>query len=470
MDLLKKLLELKESYYQGNGSDLTDQEYDALEEAFKKMEPNHPFFSTVGYNCKSIWEQAEHSIPMGSLFKINSEEDFIKWSDKFKNILLCLQYKIDGLSVSLDYKDGVFERAITRGNGFSGEIISPNVLMMTGLKFKVPEIFNGSIRAEIVLFKEKFNKLNDLLAEKYSNPRNAAAGISRRLDGKYSQYLTLVCYDITGSMDEQDKIEKLKKWGFYTTPCSTGSIKDIISYFNDLKEKRVNLEFNIDGAVVKICSTSIQNDLGSVDNRPKGQIAWKFDPPSAATYLNRVTWECGRTGVITPLGWVEPVEIDGSTISKVTLHNVAEIKRLRIGLEDLVNLTKRGDIIPKIESVLEHKNVPIEIPTRCPTCNEVLVNDDIKLMCVNDICSAKNFLRIMNFIKVNKIDSFGESLAEKLFESGKLVYISDIFNLKTEDISGIEGWGEKSAETIIKNINGIKKMPPAVFLASLGIP
>jgi DNA ligase (NAD+) len=470
MDLLKKLLELKENYYQGKGSSLSDQEYDALEEMFKNLEPNHPFFSTVGYNSPSIWKQTKHNIPMGSLFKINLEEEFIKWSNKFKNPLLCIQHKIDGLSVSLNYKNGTFEKAITRGDGFSGEIISTNVLMMRGLKLKLPDNFNGSIRAEIVLYKEHFNKLNELLSEKYSNPRNAAAGISRRLDGKYAQYLTLICYDITEEIDEPHKIEKLKNWGFLTTPCIVGRSKEIIDHFNNLKEKRDVLKYNIDGLVIKICSISAQKNIGVVDNRPKGQIAWKFDPPGAITTIKSVSWDIGRTGVLTPVATITPTKIEGTTIEKVTLHNLAELYRLKIGLEDTVTLIKAGEIIPKITSVLEHKNVPMEIPTHCPACKTLLINDGIRLMCPGNSCVGKNFQRILNFIKVIKIDTFGESLAEKLYEQGKLVNLVDIFALKKEDISTIEGWGDKSAETIIANINSLRKMDPAIFLSALGIP
>jgi DNA ligase (NAD+) len=470
MDILQKLLDLKKSYYHGNGSPLTDQEYDALEDLLRGKDPNNSFFSSVGYCCPSVWPQTSHSIPMGSLFKINETEEFIKWGMKFKDELLCLQYKFDGLSVSLDYVEGLFEKAITRGNGFSGEIISPNVIMMRGFKFKLPEKFTGSIRAEIVLYKSYFGQVNIASPDKYANPRNAAAGITRRLDGKFSQYLTLMCYDITDLLDEQEKIDKLKKWGFFVTPCYTGSAEELINRFRSLKEIRESIDYNIDGAVIKICSRIVQNKLGFVDNRPKGQIAWKFDPPGAVTTLLNVTWDVGRTGIITPRAWVEPVEIEGTIVKKSTLHNIAEISRLKIGIEDLVMLVKRGDIIPKITKVIEHKGHPIEIPTHCPCCQADLINDGIKLMCPNDACPRKNFNRILNWIKVTEIDTFGESLAEELSLAGKLNKIADIYKITKQNISGIEGWGDLSADTIIKNIDKTKKLKPTVFLTAIGIP
>jgi len=480
-DIVKKLLEADKAYYNTGLPIMEDQEYDALRATLKAQDPNHPYFEKVGEKPASLWEKASHEIPMGSLEKVHTEEDFRKWAAKHpKGTNYIIQPKMDGLSLSQRYDSGVFAQAITRGDGITGEDISPNVRKMVGFnerplpvlaEFGVKTDF--STRCEIILQKTELGRINSAVPEPYKNCRNAAAGITRRLDGKFCKYLSLYYYDVLTEdslMNEDEKIEFLRRLGFNSVPYSLGDIDKMVAIYNKFKGGRDKLPYGIDGMVIKINSRQTQQDLGEVNGRPKGQIAWKFDPPGAATTLNQVTWEVGRTGVITPLGWVEPVEIDGSTISKVTLHNVAEIKRLGIGIEDLVTLVKCGDIIPKIMSVLEHKNKAIEIPTRCPTCNEILVNDDIRLMCVNDFCDAKTFQRILNFIKVNKIDSFGESLAEKLFESGKLVSISDIFKLKIEDISSIEGWGAKSAETIINNINGIRKMNPTVFLASLGIP
>lgn len=496
---IKKLIEAR-AYYYGTGKPImTDEEYDALEDFERKKNPDHPFFETVGHPPSSAWEKANHSLSMGSLEKINTEEDFMKWASKFpEDTEFCLQLKLDGLSVSLDYEDSKFERGITRGDGTTGENISENVVLMRGCIKKpmgtegliltdmsergyidemkpveYPNIyFTGSVRAEIMLSKENFKKINSVLSEKdkYANPRNAAAGISRRLDGKFSKYLQLVAYDIDKALDEPEKLSALKSLGFYTPAQFVGDRKGIIAAYKEIKEKREGLPFDIDGVVVKAVSKELQKSMGSVKNRPKAQRAWKFDPPGAATTFLEDEWEVGRTGVVTPLAHLEPVVIDGSTIRKATLHNVAEIKRLGIGYGDTVMLVKRGDIIPKIESVLEHKGKPIKIPTKCPSCASTLENDGISLRCNHDGCVRKEFYRILNFINVAGIEDLGKSLAEELLGSGVLCSIADIFRLQKSDINYLDGWGDKSAEKIIDNIKKVRKMSPVKFLCALGIP
>ena len=501
-DISRKLLETGEAYYNTGHPVMSDQEYDSLAERLKAECPDHPFFLKVGEKASSLWEKSSHRIPMGSLEKVHTQEDFIKWAEKFGAETFVIQPKFDGLSLSQDYeRDGanplrfVFVRAITRGDGIEGEDISGNVRLMKGFKSEIyppwpvlPDIsYNTgaannweafpdsfSVRCEILLPKNDLDRINSTLGtdDRYKNCRNAASGISRRLDGKFCQYLKLAYYDITVDIDENDKIlffsQTVSKENCF---CVGGNIQNMIEVFNKFREKRGEEDVNMDGMVVKLDSWRKQKEAGfNSNNRPKGQIAWKFEPPSEATVLRGVTWEVGRTGVITPLGHVEPVCIDGSTIQNVTLHNIAEIRRLGIGLGDLVTLVKAGEIIPKIVSVIEHKNTPIKIPEKCPACGSALENNDVQLFCNNDDCKAKNFQRIMNFIKAVKIDDFGEALAGILFESGKLKTIADIFILKKEDIAELEGWGGKSADTIISNIAGKRNIEPALLLAALGIP
>ena len=476
-NIIEKLIEADRSYHNTGHTLMTDQVYDALKDTARKSHPDHPYFEKVGSVPESAWEKADHQIPMGSLEKVNSEEEFLKWAEKFQGETFIIQPKIDGLSLSKRYEKGVFVQAITRGDGAIGEDITPNVRKMAGFKDNLNiDKIDASVRCEVILPRNDFNRINDTLdpEDQYKNCRNAASGICRRLDGKFSRYLVLMFYDLTMEMglNEDAKIKTLSDNGFNTVPFFIGSAEKIIEIFKEFKENRDNLAYNIDGMVIKINSWEKQNELGVVNGRPKGQIAWKFDPPGASTTLNRVTWETGRTGVITPLGYVLPVEIDGSTIKNVTLHNIAEIKRLGVCIGDTVLLVKSNDIIPKIIQVLEQgKNrIPIETPTNCPVCDSLLVNNQVQLFCKNDVCQAKLFLRIMHFIKTVKIDDLGEALVDKLFEMGKVKSISDIFTLKTEDIAGIEGWGEKSAVTIIGNINKFKKMDPIIFLAAMGIP
>ena len=474
---LNKIIELMEKnrkeYYLNGKSNLSDLEYDTLEEQVRHINPNHPILEKIGHAPSPLWKKAKHNIPMGSLNKCHSKEEFLKWADKFPEQLFEVQYKLDGLSLSLEYENSKFIRGISRGDGFEGEDLTPNITFMKNFKSTlVLSGFNGSIRAEILLNKNSFEIINKTLSEKeqYSNPRNAAAGISRRLDGLYCKYLELFYYDISYTVNEDEKIKRIENMALQPPYNKILDTQGILNFYEQIKKERDKLIINIDGIVIKVNSYDIQQREGSINNRPKAQIAWKFEPPSMQTTIKKVMWEIGRTGVLTPVAYYDPVEIDGTIVEKSTLHNVAEIFRLKIGIGDTIMLVKRGDIIPKCESVIEHKGIPIEIPTHCPSCHTLLCNDGIRLMCLGESCHGKHFQTILNFIKVVKIDSFGESLAEKLYELGKLKNLADIFNLKKEDIAGIEGWGEKSAETIINNIQNVRKMNPAIFLASLGIP
>jgi len=471
IELVQAIKNAKKAYYEGSPT-ISDKEYDALEEALKAINPTHPILATVGHPPSSTRVKATHIIPMGSLQKIHTQEDFDSWVERAPDNDLVLQWKMDGSSISIEYSDSHFVRAITRGDGSEGEDISDNVPLMSGFQ-KVIQDFTGAVRCEVMMDKDTFEKLNDCLPEedRYENTRMAAAGISRRLDGLYSNQLHLFAYDLStdGPLKETDKLLLLKNMGFDTPEQWIGPPEFIKKAFKGLSEIRPTLRYSIDGAVVKIDDYDVQQALGWVDGRPKGQVAWKFEPPGAITQFIKETWDVGRTGVVTPLAHLEPVRIDGSTISKATLHNVAQIKRLGIGYGDTVMLTKRGDIIPAIEEVLEHKGKPIEIPTQCPACQSTLDNDGVRLFCRNDHCHGKTFYRILNWIKVAKIDGFGESLAAALRDLCCLNEIQDIYRLNGL-ISQLPGWGLNSEEKIIGKIQDSKTMSAEVFLTALGIP
>lgn len=480
-EIIKKILEADEAYYSGGHPVMTDQEYDTLKKFVKEKDSDHPILAKIGDKPSPAWEKATHKMNMGSLNNIFNEEEFRKWVTKFpQDTLFTAQPKLDGLSIELIYKNSQLTQAITRGDGTKGEDITANVLKMKNTLKRLENSFDGYIRAEILLPRENFEKINSILKTRYENARNAASGISRRLDGKFCQYLVIIPYDmifsipeeygVDGEDDENMKIETLKHMGFKTPFQIIGTTETMIKTYNQVNKKRPDYSVGIDGVVVKVCSHKIQKEAGRVNNRPKAQVAWKFEAPGEITTFIEETWDVGRTGVITPLAHISPVKIEGSTISKVTLHNVAEIKRLGIGRGDTVMVVKAGDIIPKITHIIKHENNPIEIPTRCPSCDSELKNDNIRLFCMNDFCPKKNLNRIINFIRVTKIENFGESLVNILFDSGKLQHIADLYLLNEEDISDIEGWGKKSAASIIESINKTKLLDSATFLSAIGIP
>lgn len=477
-EYVKKLVSADAVYYNtGSTPTMSDQEYDGLKDLVRSLDPDHPILSKVGdYPKASLWKKAYHQIPMGSLEKINSEEELDKWVSKNPDEILILQPKLDGLSLSLFYEDSKFVQAVTRGDGIDGEDISENVRRMGGFKEVIDydHPLTASFRCEILLPMEYLDKINSILPEKdqYENVRSAAAGICRRLDGRFSKNLQLQFYDVLldEPLNEDDKIKLLRSIGFPTVVYSIGSRNDITKAFNQLKDVRKKLLFQIDGAVVKINSAQKQEELGVVNGRPKGQIAWKFDAPGGVTNLHSVTFEVGRTGVVTPLGHVYPIEIEGSTIRRVTLHNLAEIVRLGVGIGDKIMLVKAGDVIPKITQVIESLGVKIQIPTHCPSCGSLLENNSIQLFCNSIVCPAKNHSRIMNWIKVVGIDNFGESTLNILEEREKVHCIKDLYALNLMSFFGVEGFGELSINKILQNIEKSRLLTLDKFLAGIGIP
>lgn len=476
------------SYYNGRPPIMTDEEYDGLKNTLREIDPGHTLLSKVGYQPEdnTPWKKASHQMPMGSLNNVFNEEDFRKWTTRFSpGTRFTAQPKLDGASLEIIYDSGLLKQGITRGDGTEGEDITRNVRKMVNVPGKLEtSSYSGSIRGEILLSKDDFEAINEQLSEdeQYSNPRNAAAGICRRLDGKYSDRLLFLPYDMTYKMleeygidsqeDEDMKLEVLKNLGFKKPLQVIGDTDKMVEAYTEMGKRREQYPFNIDGVVIKVCSGKIQQEQGIVGGCPRAQIAWKFDPPGALTTFKEETWDVGRTGVITPLAWLEPVEIDGSTISKATLHNLDEIERLGIGRGDTVMVVKAGDIIPKITRVIEHRGNPIIIPTECPSCKSMLERDGPMLYCRNDLCPRKNMHRIMNFIKVAKIDGFGEALVNELLDKSRLPDgIRSIYSdLKTEHIADLEGWGEKTAKAIVGQIQKSRGMKPVVFLAAMGVP
>lgn len=474
--IAESMVGARKAYYEGHPT-MTDKEYDALEERVKQQQPDHPILSAVGHPLSGAWVKTKHTIPMGSLNKVHSEDEFRKWESRLPpDNTLVEQLKLDGAGVSADYEDSVFVRGATRGDGIEGEDISDNLRIMQGFVEKIKgKPFTGAVRFELMMKKEDLNRINSILPEdeRYENTRNAAAGIARRLDGRFCQYLHMVAYDMTMEppITEDLKIPVLKVMGFKTPAQTVGDVNDLVKFFNELKESRPTLEFAIDGTVIKVCDPSLSAALGTVGGRPRSQMAWKFDPPGAATTFLYETWDVGRTGVVTPLAILDPIKIEGSTISRATLHNVAQIQRLNLCRGDLIMLVKAGDVIPYLEEVIEARGgEPIRIPTECPSCGSPLRNDGVKLWCDNDLCGGKGFYRILNWIKVAKIDEFGESLAATLRDAGKLSKIADLYTLSADDIASLDGWGEQSARKIMASVDASRTLPQDVFLSAVGIP
>lgn len=474
----RTILENADSAYYNNSPILTDEQYDVLYDEFKKLYPKSDYFSKIGSKPKnSPFSLVKHKIEMGSLLKVNNLEEVEFWYKKYaleKEIVW--SEKIDGLSVSLFYKDGIFTQAISRGDGETGEDITKNVLKMNFNK-KLKEKFTGFIRGEIVLLKNKFN---EKYIDQKANPRNAAVGFVRRLDGIGCEDLSIYCYFIDKDFkNEIDKFSYLKKIGLKTPKHGICNHLDEIQKIWEMYEKKERelCEYETDGLCIYINSILQQNDLGIIDNRPRYARAYKFSPQSAISTLEDVIWQVGRTGRVTPVGKITPVNVAGALITNISLHNLAEIKRKSIVLGGIIHVERKGDVIPQITKCIETDiSKPIPIIKKCPSCNESLSitkmstknEDDGFLFCYNDKCKEKNVQSLLFWIKTLDIKGFGEKMVEKLYDEKKVIKIIDFYSLSETDLSSLERSGDVLAKKLIKEINDKKQVTPEVFIKGLG--
>ena len=358
-ELEKTLTNAQDEYYNGTPI-MPDDEYDALADELADLDPKNAVLKRVGAGVSddAKLQKAKHAIPMGSQKKVNEQDEFIKWAKKTGSKTFVIQEKLDGLSVELVYKKGKLVQAITRGDGETGEDITHNVIHMGNVLHRLPK-FTGSIRGEIVLPLSAFQVLKHG-SKDYANPRNAAAGISRRktTDKAIVRNIKVIAFDCThNTIDfkkEHHKIRFLEDLGVECVFTKVVDVDNAIKGYNIYqKTKREKLDHEIDGLVFKVNDVEKQEELGEADGRPKGQIAWKFAAEMRKTILEDVSWEVGLTGRITPVAHVHPVRVSGATIRKISLHNVSYFKSLKLFKGCSVLVSRRGDVIPYLEKNLD---------------------------------------------------------------------------------------------------------------------
>lgn len=465
-EYIKILKKASNDYYNEQPS-MSDEEFDKIYDEFKKLYPKSKYFKTVGSEVSSNIKKVKHEILMGSLLKINNIEELNFWFNKYaeKNEIVWSE-KVDGLSISLYYENGIFKQAVTRGDGSVGEDVTENIKKSNLLK-KLRNNYTGFIRGEVFLTKKNFDKY---FSDKI-NPRNAASGTLRRLDGERSEYLDIVCYWLNESFkNEKDRLDKIKSLGLQTPKY--GLCKDLESIQKVWKNyedgKRDSSDYEIDGICLYINSVKIQEELGIIDNRPRYARAYKFSPKEAITTLESVEWQVGRTGRITPVAKVIPVNVAGALITKVSLHNIAEIKRKNIKINSVVHIERKGDVIPQItKSVGGTKD--IKLINKCPSCRSELVRDEIFLSCLNKECPKQNILSLLFWLKTLDIKGFGDKMVEKLFMTGKVLKIEDFYSLTEKDISSLERSGEVLSKKLIEELNSKRTIDPEIFIKGLGI-
>jgi DNA ligase (NAD+) len=473
-ELTEQIIKASEAYY-NNASILDDDEFDALIYELSNLDPKNSLLVKVGAEPVAEWKKAKHLTVLGSLNKVNTPNEMTKWiADTANNHSVIVVEKMDGLSIGLQYQQGKLVVSSLRGNGLEGENILVNVLKMKGCVKTIPN-FTGTIRGEIILTKVD----HEAFFTDYKNPRNASSGLCRRLDGEGCEHLTLVCYQVIGdgSQDEfsseQEMFLFLTNNGFITPNhkfCKTAQeVNDMWQEYQDTM--RTSLGYEIDGLVISINDIASQRSLGNgSNNRPRGKVAFKFSNQFVKTTVKEVRYECGHSGRITPVCWVEPVFLLGSTVQKASVYNADYIEKLGLDVGAEVLICKAGEIIPRIERVVKGTGTIAKVPSSCPSCGQPTEMDGKHLICPNLDCPDRVLGRIHNWVNELNLLEWGSSLLEKLVKTGKVTTIADLYTLTIEDLASIERMGKKSATKCHDILWANTEVDLAVFIGGLSIP
>ncbi len=499
-ELRNLILKAKQAYYYGGSPIMTDAEYDAREDELRELAPDDDVLALVGapVPADSILTKARHRIPMGSQNKVNSETEFVAWYEKSAGAgAVHASIKGDGASAAAYYEAGRLAQAISRGDGFEGEDITANAAKFKGLPIEVYDEdgspFTGAVRFEVILLVEDWKKLDP---ERAKNPRNAGSGIMGRKNGEHAELLSCFAFGIDEQgpdgpvvfATESERIARLQQLGFQVIPnktCHTPA--EGVEYFRDVESGRESLPFWIDGVVYKVDDREHQESLGVTANRPKGQVAWKFDSKGAETTLLDYSISVGHTGALIPTAHLDPVDIGGTTVSNALLNNWDEIARLDVAVGDRVWLIKANDIIPKIILVRERPPTrkPIPEPTQCPVCHSPVRrrrntggNEGAIIECENDDCSARSVGKLKRWIKSLDLVGIGDVVRHALVEQMGIEDAGGLYRLK-DDPAALSRLvinpdkdlklGEKRATTIIEAIERTRQLTLVQFLGSLGI-
>lgn len=502
-ELIKIINKASEEYYTNDNPTITDQEYDDYYHELEKLEQQYPELiredsptKRVGGKIIDEFKKVSHEIPMMSLGDIFSEDEIFEFDQRIKktipNPTYVCELKIDGLSVSLLYENGKLIRGATRGNGIIGEDITHNVETIKSIPLVINDKRKIEVRGEIYMPKKSFNKLNQERKEKgeslFANPRNAAAGSVRQLDSKIAakRNLSTFIYHLPSSDDfnikyHHESLSFMKELGFVVNPNIkiADNVNEVINYVKEWTEKRESLPYEIDGIVIKVDKIEDQKKLGYTSRTPKWAIAYKFPAVEVLTKIKNIEFCVGRTGKITPRADLDPVHLAGSIIKSVTLHNEDYIKEKEIMINDTIVLHKAGDVIPEVVRVLKERRTGIEIPFKmiknCPICNSKLEKKETEAnyFCPNPNCDARNIEGLIHFSsrETMNIEGFGESIVEDFYNEGYLKTICDYYTLYNhkEDLKELEGFGEKSINNLLQNIEKSKKNSLEKLLFALGI-
>jgi len=476
---LESLIRLHQDLYYNGQPEISDADFDALWDELAELDPGNPIFAAVGSDGAEGWPKARHVMPMGSQEKASDPESFLAWCAKVGHAEYLVQYKLDGASLELQYEGGELARAVTRGDGEIGDDISPNARRMGGVLARLPEAFTGGVRGEVLMPRSVHE---GKYADK-ANCRNAANGLMKRKDGSGSEDLVVVCYDAAGTVpasgelfpgggaapfaDEAGKMSWLERMGFQVSPQRCFSRpEDVVDYRARVMDRRPGLPYDIDGLVVKGREID-PADLARA--RPEKQIAFKFSLEEAISTLRDIEWsESGAN--YTPIGIVDPVRLAGTTVQRANLVNTNLIGAMGLRIGSRVIMTKRGEIIPKIEGLVDNPpgTMAIEVPSAC-SCGSRLVDEGTRLFCPNPACPKKLRHRIEKWLSVLDVRDFGGVIVGKLLDSGRLRSIAGLYGLEAAELAEYDRMGEILARKILRNLAAKSEVSLARFIAGFDI-
>lgn len=484
--LAKEIIKHRDLYY-NRSPIISDSDFDFLCDELRGLDPNNEALTSVGapITPNTEWEKGEHQIPMGSLDKASNPEEINDWAGKTlkPNSSVFITEKLDGISIEVRYENGKFVSALTRGDGRIGEEIGRNVVKMGGIKPFIKGL-TASLRGEIILRKTQWKKH----FPEYSNPRNCASGISKRIDGEGSEHLDVLFYQVIGETEnlplgdfksEYMQFQFIEQTLGLNTPhyeaLAADSGKELCAYVNRRWEEyhttRNERDYDLDGLVVRVNDLPYQIELGDKDMRPKGAIAYKFVSEKAATTVLDIISQTGDSGRITPVVVVKTVRLAGADVSRASLYNFAYIKELGLDIGAEVLLARAGDVIPRCEKVIKGTGTIFKTPTSCPSCGGKLEAHGEHLMCVStDTCPAQIVGRLKNWVSSLNLLEWGETLLTKLVEAGLASTVVDLYMLRAKDLAALERMGEKSANKCISILWAHNPIPLELILGSLSIP
>ena len=518
-ELHRLLTEYQRAYYIDGRPLVSDLEYDRLFDELSRIEAEHPETRTpdsptqrVGSDLSSDFPEVEHTIPVLSLDKAYSDTEILSWISKTtkntgENLSFVLEEKLDGFSIVLYYEKGLLARAVTRGNGFIGNDVTANVKTIYSVPLRLNEDIDIAVRGEVFLRKAEFERINATLSEPYANPRNLAAGTIRRNKSSETAQVPLSIYVYEGfwadggeNTDHIQILSRLRSLGLPVDPhlsyfCKTkeearqrlekaslegrpGSFDDIPQAIVDYTSARRDLPYEIDGLVVKVNELSTREELGYTEHHPRWAIAYKFEAPQAQTQVLDIDVQVGRTGRITPMARIRETLLSGSTIRNITLHNQDYVDELELAVGDTVAISKRGDVIPAVENVIEKNevgNTTWQMPGTCPVCGSRIIKRGAHHFCPNYDCAAQAKGRLAFFCAKGQMDmeGLGPRTIEILYDNGFVKSIGDLYRFDFNLMKGLKGFGGTEGKTIENIKNSIlqsRKTPVRNVLVSLGIP